>query len=756
MALLSRSKVVGTASITALVLLAGSMAIAHATGFDGSPGCGPSGSPSAGPSVNVGPSDFPSGSPSGSPGPGPCPSGSPSGSSESPSDNPSSSPSEPPPDPFHGVLDGVLTTTSGGPLAHASLSAQMMPFGPIPQAYTATTDAAGHYRIRAMKPGRYLVSIEVPGTSLIQYLHRKRTIETANLVTITGGKVTAGNDRELGTGILAGRLLDRAGHPVHANVFASDTTHNVSVFAQTDNAGAFTIPLFAGSYHVQFTYGSGVTQYAPGQLDYARAKAYPVRYGQTTVLDETTVPTGSVTGRILNDNGTPAANATVELSSLTVSQKLATRTRADGTYRMDLVPADKYTAQVISSDFTRDQWIPHTVQERAATVLSLQPDQTATLDDRFLPTGTLRLTAKNSAGTPVSSFCAFVPDGDRGFGNCTQNGTLTFTGVPTGRYDVRVSTSQDTLLNTTVPDVTVATGGSTATATLPAAGVIQTSTLDAKTHQPVAGVCVVAVTLDGSLPAGRGCSDGTGNARLGGLAPGTYTLLALPSDGRHGSQWVGPNGGTGSQYSARTVAAKAGQVTSTPAVQLDGAGTFTGTVTDAVSGKGIPFVCVDTTPAGADFSGGGPCLGTRTDASGHYTLTGVGPYKWPVQFASVEDARYAWQWSGGVASRKQASTAAVKVGGSTTVDAHLTRGTTVSGTILGTNGAPLRAQVMFRNTGTGDLTGFPAGAGSYTVALLPQTVRVWFLDGRQPARPVAYPNQVVVGTKAVTLNLTGL
>lgn len=767
MASWTRSKVVGTASIAVLVLMAGSMAIAHATGFDGPPGCGASGSPS----VSAEPSEIPSDSPSESPSPEPCPSGSASDSSEPPSENPSGSPtstttaspsaspspspSDGPPDAFHGVLDGTLTTTAGGPLVSADVSAQAVPFGTNPSIYTGTTDAAGHYRLRNMRPGTYLVSIVLPGTSLIQYLHRKRTIDTANLVTITGGKVTKGNDRELGIGILTGHLLDRAGHPVTANVVANDTARPVSVFAQTDSAGAFTIPLFAGSYTVQFTYGNGVVQYAPGQFDAAKAKTYQVKYGQTTVLNETTVPTGSVTGRILNTDGSPANRATVELLSPVVGSTLATQTRPDGTYRFDLVPAEKYSAQVIAPDFSRTQWMPHTVQQRDATVLAVQADQTATLDDTFLPTGTLQLTAKDSAGTPVNSFCAFVPNGERGFANCTQTGTITFTGVPTGRYDVQFNTSQDTLINTVARDVTVATGGpSTVTATLPVAGVIQTSTVDARTHQPVAGVCVVAMSLDGSLPAQRACGDANGNVRIGRLAPGTYTLLARPGDGVHGTQWVGPDGGTGSQYTARTVVAQSGQVTSVPAVQLDAAGTLTGTVTDASSGKGIRFVCVDVAPAETDPSG--PCMGVRTDASGNYTLTGVGPYAWPVQFASVDDPKYAWQWSGGVASRKQASTVSVTAGQSTTVNAGLTKGTKVSGTVLGTNGASLSAQVLFRNSDTGDPTAMPDMVGAYSTGLLPQTVRVSFVDGREPARLVVYPNPVVVGTKAVTLNLTGL
>ncbi len=70
----SRTKLFGAASITAMILLAGSMALAHPTGLTGTPDCGPSGSASAVPS------ESPSGAPSPAPAEQACPSGSSSGS----------------------------------------------------------------------------------------------------------------------------------------------------------------------------------------------------------------------------------------------------------------------------------------------------------------------------------------------------------------------------------------------------------------------------------------------------------------------------------------------------------------------------------------------------------------------------------------------------------------------------------------------------------------------------------------------------
>src|SRR5579859_3172599 len=200
-----RTKLFGTASVTALVLLAGSMILVHASAT-AMPDCSPSGSPSAIPS------ELPSGSPSGSPSDQPCPSDSPSQSGGSPSKSPR---------PTTGSLEGILTDAKGHPLVSASLEADEL----AAQAhfYTAVTDGQGHYRIDGMAPDRYQVSFHIPGTDLTQYLHRKRTRDEANPIGVSAGQVTTANDQELPTGTLTGHLRDRSGNPLPGIVDASGT-----------------------------------------------------------------------------------------------------------------------------------------------------------------------------------------------------------------------------------------------------------------------------------------------------------------------------------------------------------------------------------------------------------------------------------------------------------------------------------------------------------------------------------------------------
>src|SRR2546429_679354 len=298
-----RPKLLGAASVTALVLLAGSMVLAHATGFEDPSDCGPSGSPSVQPSGS--PSDGPSGSPSPSPSGEPCPSGSPS---VGPSDSGT-------PNPTKGTLAGVLTTSNGGPLAFADISA-VSRTGSF-HFYDTSTDAKGRYRIDGVAPGKYVLSFRIPGTSLTQWLHRKKTPDGANLITVTAGHVTAANDQELATGVVKGHFRDRSGHPISAEVTIFTSDRSVNAFAQTDASGAYAATVFTGSDPVPCTFAPRTIQYAPKQPTPAAAKMTAVTPGGPGRVSATAVPAGSVTGRILQADGTPSNGATVNVNGVT-------------------------------------------------------------------------------------------------------------------------------------------------------------------------------------------------------------------------------------------------------------------------------------------------------------------------------------------------------------------------------------------------------------------------------------------------------
>jgi hypothetical protein len=211
-------------------------------------------------------------------------------------------------------------------------------------------------------------------------------------------------------------------------------------------------------------------------------------------------------------------------------------------------------------------------------------------------------------------------------------------------------------------------------------------------------------------------------------------------------------------------------VTVAPTIYLDGAGKLSGVVTDKTTGEPVPFVCVAPGPVSGYWSHIGDCPGGATDAQGRYTIGNLGPYAWPILFAAPDSENhgslYAWQWSGGVTSRKQAAPAKVTTGGTTTLNAKLSHGTLLKGRVIGgpATQVPLEYMVSAIDPQTGDPTGTGTLSmdGTYEIHLLPQNVFLSYSTNRPPARShwycdakdFAHATPVTIGNQKVILNLS--
>ncbi|MEV1112224.1 carboxypeptidase regulatory-like domain-containing protein [Micromonospora sp. NPDC049751] len=259
----------------------------------------------------------------------------------------------------------------------------------------------------------------------------------------------------------------------------------------------------------------------------------------------------------------------------------------------------------------------------------------------------------------------------------------------------------------------------------PAPGGVRAVVRDAATGAPVPRACAALVPIDaaaltavtlGEDQLGRygGCADEQGSLVTGDVAPGDYRLLVRPYDTtRHGWQWVGRHGGTGERERASVIRVRAGTVTNAPDIRLDPPGTVVGVVTDAATDAPVPRALVMVVPYVPDpkYDDHGP----TTDENGRYTITGLGPYEWPVQFAA---GGYATVWSGGVGSRAQARKVRVRAARTTTLDQALPAGTPVSGAVR-VDELLTYAQVLAFDASTGDLAGVADVGSGYALRLLP-------------------------------------
>lgn len=256
-------------------------------------------------------------------------------------------------------------------------------------------------------------------------------------------------------------------------------------------------------------------------------------------------------------------------------------------------------------------------------------------------------------------------------------------------------------------------------------GQVRTTLRDAATGAVARG-CVWLVPAErdrltvvalGEEQAGRhlSCTDVDGGELLAtDVPPGRYHLLARPYDtARHGVQWVGRHGGTGQREHAATVQVRPGRTVTAPTVRFDPPGTVTGRVTRAADGTPVSAGYVLPLPVVPHPKYGDH--GPMTDDDGRYTLTGLGPYHWPLYYTGYGLAS---QWSGGVADRRQARPVRVRAGSTVTADQKLVAGTVVSGTIT-VDEMPNYSQVIAFHAGTGDVVGTVDVGSDYTLRLLP-------------------------------------
>jgi hypothetical protein len=673
-----------------------------------------------------------------------------------------------------GSIAGTLTTATGAPLADTFVSIESSPFASGEhRAYSTRTDATGHYRYQRVVPGPYIVSFVVPGTPLTQYTHHQFWPLDADVHEVAPARTTTVDDAAVPTGTITGRFTDAAGNGLDPTwISAHDRATHASGYARADASGRFSMQVFTGTYRIGFTDGVR-TQYAHQQVTEELGTAFPVAAGATVVVDETAMGTGSIAGRLLDADGTPAVSARVEVSGATSWQYATTTTAADGTYRIDGLLPDAFRVSFFSADSTRWQMAYHTIDSAQATNIPVASGRTSTVDDTFLPTGALTVTVTDAtAGSPIPNACVHL-EHERIVRSLCSDGTgrVTLNGVPRGSaYSVFVSDDAQRYLGQNHEGVAVAEGQTTNLAVaLTRAATIETTVRDAGTGQPVGGICVWALTLrDAAIVDGGGhCSDDDGKVTFSALAAGTYTLLAKPTDGVHGAQWVGAAGGTGDQYRAQQVTVQAGQTATAPTIDLDPAGSITGTVTDATTGAPAQAVCVSAMPVDAIWSRIGYCPGAETDAGGNFTVTDLGPYAWPVEYAGSDPGRtgvgYAWQWSGGAVNRKHAAPVTVTAGKATNASAALSPGATVRGTVVDAAGAPMtQATVSVINSETGDAAGASSvdepGTGSHLVHVLPQTVKITYGGGQrrwyQNATDADHATDVVVTADGVTLTLS--
>ncbi|MFI5906518.1 carboxypeptidase-like regulatory domain-containing protein [Dactylosporangium sp. NPDC051541] len=675
-----------------------------------------------------------------------------------------------------GTVTGHLTDNAGNPLAYASVSAEPAQFG-IPA--TGSTDEHGDYTISGLDAGDYVVSFRPFGAGYTQWAHRKSTRGAADHITVAAGATVVVNDQALPTGRITGALHNADGSPAEASisVYTAEGQNWVgSGFIQPD--GTFSLEVLPGSgYKLNFTNWPAISQWNGGQLTFGDAAAITVpAAGQTVALPvETLVGKGSIAGRLTYSDGRPAAGVAVaaNLPSCCVNGYTAT-TDSDGRYRMDGVLAtDKWIVGfTLPNNIT--QYAHGRFDRDSAARVAVTAGQVSTVDEQLLPLGKVRIRAHDAVtGAPLSGFCAF----DRRFGNlsdCATGTELVYDNVFAGAWGFDIYAQDHRHFNAyNVPLTVVGGPDNTLDVALRPGAAISVPLVKQAGGAAVTGC--VRMARSGDIyppPSWKACSSdpdaAPGAVLVGPLEPGTYQIFADPDDAALGAQWVGPNGGTGDREAAKQFTLTVGAPLVVPAVRFDAAGSIRGKVTDAVTGAPLEYACVSVIAQFIDRAGDGcewTTMGATTGADGSYTLSGLGPYAWPVEFTHFD---HQWRWLGNQASRLRAPKVTVTVGATAAVvDYKLyTGGGTITGKFTDAAGHPVDGDIVPFNSLTGDCVGYGGwsaadSGGTYSVPQLAplQSVKLRWEDytgrsgwvgGADFAHATAFPIQ---NNKTVTVNI---
>jgi hypothetical protein len=512
-------------------------------------------------------------------------------------------------------------------------------------------------------------------------------------------------------------------------------------FATTDANGHYAMPnLVPGTYAIEARKLGYITQFAFGKEFFGEADLVTAPgVADFRLVAETF---GAVKGRLLRHNGTAGiAGASVYVyGARGLNIKGFATTDANGYYVIPKVVVGKVK---VTFELPNGEklWAHGRKDYFDADVFTLATDQTITVDEVAPPYGDVAITVTDPAGKPVADSVAYLEDGPSVARSelADTKGVIRFTDLPLGEYKFTIVAGNKYVLMSIYHQPVAEDTTTKVTVALALATTLRFKVADAATGAVVTKYCIYYLTPSLHGPVSSDCVDSDqGYFDLGGIAPDRYRFFIYPRDGVHGSQWVGPKGGTGDQDAAKVFDAKAGP-SGTVTVKLDKAGTITGSLKDKATGKPTAG-CASLLGFGPDHSYLPDDLECEPD--GRYTLNHVGPYTWKLAFSNP-DGPHAWQWSGGAGSRDEAVGVKVRAGGTASPVDSLRAAGAVSGKVtLRGGGDPRNVLITAVDADTGDYVGqetHPAADGTFTLSgLTNQSFWLYFAPS-QPDRTIRSP-----------------
>jgi hypothetical protein len=553
------------------------------------------------------------------------------------------------------------------------------------------------------------------------------------------------------TGSLEGTVVDAlTGKPVAtAEIVIEMPDYSNWHETHTDDSGHFSIEVATvGGYRVEILSNGYVTQWANGHTSENDADLIAVPGSLQVSLMP--IQYGSISGRVVTDGGKPVGIIGIEADDSNGNQVAWTGSGKNGTFTFAGLQTGNYLLGFhYPSGYIR--WYRDAADRYSATPVEVKPNVSTALRVVQPAFGSMAIVVKDAGtGAALQGACFYYQGGPFNFNTaCTNNaGKAQVTGIPVGTYQVGVAGPNPDWLGDSVSGILVTERHTTPTSVmLKKAAAIHMSFVDAVTGDSVdGGVCVgITGAADHNIGAPYTC-DNDDTVDLVGLPPSTVRLFVEPRDGVHGSQWVGPNGGTGDPDAAMAYTVTNGQSVDVT-VRLDGAGSISGMVTAQDTGAPVRAVCPTATQPSRSYN---PAFNSVcTDSDGTYTIRELGPYDWKVAYPAYGGGQ-AWVWSGGAPNRAGSTAVRVVAGSTVTADASLPATGRITGKITVPDGGSVDvASIWTVDAETGDYAGVEPpikSDGTFTInGLNDQSVWLYYTYG---GRDITYKYPTEITTTA--------
>lgn len=589
------------------------------------------------------------------------------------------------------MLSGVVTVPDGYDPTACSVSASSSETGT-----SGSVGADGFWRISGLPAGDYLVLAECSGSDLAgEYWPGVYSTDEAQTITVGAAEVRSGLDLAMAVGgSISGVVTGPTGAVGGANVSVSAGLGR-SYAATTATDGSFgLVGLSPGDYlvHVQPAAGSDlVPEYYPDAIDSSAAVPVTVTLGSATPgIDVQLSAGGAIVGTVSVPEGHRARDVQVSASGVGTGAWATTMAASDGSYRLAGLTADTYTVEFRdSAGELITQYFDGATSFGGATPVDVTAGSQATgIDAAMVAGGSISGRVSGPDG-PVDGVSIWVSSGTGGYGFAMTDieGEYRVGGLAPGDYvvsadvgdptvnlvgeyyDDAVSFDQATAVtvggDTTGIDFVLAPGGTiTGRVTVPTGHDVSDVTVSPRGLS--AGSSRTAVV------------DPDGTYRVTGLGAGEYVVRF--------ETWNDPSliaeyfDGVTSWGDATHVTVRAGGTTSGIDASLEVGGTISGTVSS-----------VDGPAAGVFVAVSGPSSGLATTAvDGSYTVTGLVAGDYTVSFQPGLGSSLVGEYYQDASGWESADSVIVGAGEDVTgVDAVLSLGSTITGTITDQDGLPV-------------------------------------------------------------------